>query len=67
MTRRTITAICLFFALRGISAAQITYDTLYSAPAGPGVTYTRLYAPSVPYNVSVLEVDLKIHSFTLKR
>lgn len=59
MKTRTITAFTLFFALQGISAAQITYDTLYSAPVGPGVTYTRLYAPSVPYNVSVLEVDLK--------
>lgn len=69
MKARTITAIILFFALQGIGAAQVTYDTLYSAPAGPGVTYTRLYAPSVPYNVSVLEIDLKnpfIHIETVK-
>ncbi len=52
-------AIVFLFTLQGISLAQFAYDTLYSAPAGPGVTYTRLYAPSVPYNVSVLEIDLK--------
>ncbi len=59
MKTKIIAAVISFMALQGISTAQITYDTLYTAPAGPGVTYTRLYAPSVPYNVSVLEVDLK--------
>ncbi|MDE3057243.1 MAG: phosphodiester glycosidase family protein [Bacteroidota bacterium] len=51
----------VFFSVffHGMCAAQLTYDTLYSAPVGPGVIYTRLYEPTTPFNVSVLEVELK--------
>jgi hypothetical protein len=59
MKDRIFLASFFFLAFQGAVIAQITYDTLYSVPVGPGTIYTRLYAPSVPYNVSVLEVDLK--------
>lgn len=39
--------------------SQISYDTLYSVPVGPGSTYTHLYVHSVPWNINVLQVDLK--------
>ncbi len=59
MKNKVFVVAIFFLAFQGAAIAQITYDTLYSAPVGPGAIYTRLYAPSVPYNVSVLEVDLK--------
>lgn len=39
--------------------SQVSYDTLYTMPVGPGVTYSRIYVYSVPWNINVLEVDLK--------
>ncbi|MGB9773152.1 MAG: phosphodiester glycosidase family protein [Bacteroidota bacterium] len=42
-----------------ISVSQIKYDTLLSKPVGPGIVYTRIYVSSVPWNINVLEVDLK--------
>lgn len=39
--------------------SQAKYDTLVSKPVGPGVVYTRIYVDSAPWNINVLEVDLK--------
>lgn len=52
----------LFFLLvtiSGLNAQQIALDTLSSRYVGPGVLYTDILAPSVPWTIKVLRVDLK--------
>ncbi|MFH0989561.1 MAG: phosphodiester glycosidase family protein [bacterium] len=39
--------------------AQYRYDTLITHPVGPGLVHTRLVTTSVPWNINVLEIDLK--------
>ncbi|HEX2962868.1 MAG TPA: hypothetical protein VHO43_13805, partial [Ignavibacteriales bacterium] len=39
--------------------AQYKLDTLASYKAGPGVTYTKMRAASIPLNVDMMVVDLK--------
>lgn len=51
----------LLFALLlpGLAAAQsVKFDTLSNRPVGPGVRHLYIEAPSVPWTINVLEVDL---------
>jgi len=66
MKYRTLRKLSLIWALLWLAAlmpsfsvSQIKYDTLVSKPVGPGIVYTRIYVSSVPWNINVLEVDLK--------
>lgn len=37
--------------------AQVSFDTLVVRPVGPGMTYYRIVAPAVPWDINVLELD----------
>jgi uncharacterized protein YaiE (UPF0345 family) len=39
--------------------SQIHYDTVSSRMVGPGMIHTMIVAPSLPWQISVLQVDLK--------
>lgn len=58
MTARPL--LLLLFSLFTLSSAaqEIRFDTLATRPVGPGVTHTYIEAPSMPWTINVLEVDL---------
>lgn len=53
-------SLALFALLAAVPAAAqpIRIDTVSVRRVGPGMTYLRLHAPTVPWVISVLEVDL---------
>src|SRR5438093_1560167 len=62
--KRTITLLLLGFA--PLSFAQVHWDTLSILPVGPGCLHMRLVAPTVPWTMNVLAIDLRIASISLE-
>ncbi len=48
----------LVFLLSSPALSQVHYDTLSRKTVGPGVVHMKMAAPSIPWRVEVLEVDL---------
>ena len=49
--------IMLFAA--SLSQAQVRIDTLQNLPVGPGSTHRKFVAPTVPWTINVLQIDLR--------
>jgi exopolysaccharide biosynthesis protein len=49
----------ILFMFSAILQAQVRLDTLSCRFIGPGAIYTKIKAPSVPWDIDVLRVDLK--------
>ncbi|MGE5402052.1 MAG: phosphodiester glycosidase family protein [Ignavibacteriales bacterium] len=45
---------------------EIFLDTLSSRYVGPGVLYTRVVAPAIPWSIDIMRVDLKNPNLTLE-
>jgi len=48
----------LVFRFSSPALSQVHYDTLSRKTVGPGVVHMKMAAPSIPWRVEVLEVDL---------
>ena len=48
-----------FFSFSDSINSQIQYDVVSSVLVGPGIYHTHYVTPSIPYNIHVLQVDLK--------
>lgn len=57
--KRIVLLCSAFFSLTIHARAQVRYDTVSHRPVGQGVWHTHIVAPSVPWNINVLTVDLK--------
>ena len=56
MTRKLV----LFFFIASLGLqAQVEFITTSTDTVGPGVIYKQILAPTVPYDIKVLEVDLR--------
>lgn len=56
----------LFLFICSSLHAQVFLDTLASYYVGPGVLYTEIKAPTVPWDIDILRVDLKNPSLKLE-
>lgn len=62
MKKFVVLLFCLAASARLYSQSAIDgirFDTLISVPVGPGALYTKIVAPSVPWEIFMLELDLK--------
>ena len=50
--------ISAYYLVCGSLTAQAQFDTVSTRIVGPGVTHTTMIAPSVPWIVNVLEIDI---------
>jgi exopolysaccharide biosynthesis protein len=49
----------ILFVLSSIVKAQVYLDTIACYSVGPGAIYTKIKAPSMPWDIDVLKVNLK--------
>jgi exopolysaccharide biosynthesis protein len=57
--KKFILFLCLSFSLITVSKAQVSFDTVLTTKVGSGITYMKILAPAIPWNINVLKVDLK--------
>ena len=55
---KKITFLILFILAANKSYSQIRYDTLFTLPVGSGIIYTKVLAPSIPWEINILRIDL---------
>ena len=55
---KRITTLLFLLSVSVVSFGQIQMDTLQRLPVGPGCIHMKLVAPTVPWTINVLEVDL---------
>ncbi len=51
--------IFLTFSIISVSNAQVAYDTVLTTQVAEGITYMKIIAPAVPWQIDVLKVNLK--------
>ncbi|WP_020402514.1 phosphodiester glycosidase family protein [Gracilimonas tropica] len=64
MKKSILIAICIAFPI--ITNAQIQYDTLSVKQIGHGIFHYTIEAPSVPWTIDVVEIDITESSTTLE-
>ncbi len=63
--KKTIT-FSILFSIAATSFAQIRIDTLQNMPVGPGCTHRKFVAPTVPWTINVLQIDLRNPYITME-